>query len=98
MLTIRMTRMGSKKRPFFRVVVVEGKSARDGSFVESLGYYNPRKSPEVLTLDRERLAYWVSKGAKPSNTLRTLVVRNPVPAAPAVATTTGAAAEQPAAS
>ena len=54
MVTIRLTRMGSKKRPFFRVVVVEGKSARDGSFVESLGYYNPRKSPEFLTLDRER--------------------------------------------
>jgi small subunit ribosomal protein S16 len=97
MLTIRLTRMGSKKRPFFRVVVVEGKSARDGAFVESLGHYNPRRSPEVLDVDRERLAYWVSKGAQPSNTMRTLVARNPAPAAP-VAETSGAAGEQPAAS
>ena len=85
MLTIRLTRMGSKKRPFFRVVVVEGKSARDGSFVESLGYYNPRKSPEVLELDRTRYTHWVSQGAQPSNTLRTLVARNPAPAADAAA-------------
>jgi small subunit ribosomal protein S16 len=97
MLTIRMTRMGSKKRPFFRIVVVEGKAARDGSFTESLGYYNPRKSPEVLSIDRERLAYWVSKGAKPSDTLRTLVARAPAPAA-VVGATAGAAGEQPAAS
>jgi small subunit ribosomal protein S16 len=89
MLTIRLTRMGSKKRPFFRVVVVEGKAARDGAFTESLGYYNPRKSPEVLELDRARYQHWVSQGAQPSNTLRTLVARNPAPAA---------AAEAPAAS
>ena len=96
MLTIRLTRMGSKKRPFFRVVVVEGKSARDGSFVESLGYYNPRRAPEVLELDRERYGHWVSKGAQPSNTLRTLVARNPARvAAPAAGAAAGA---QPAAS
>jgi small subunit ribosomal protein S16 len=97
MLTIRLTRMGSKKRPFFRVVVVEAKAARDGSFTESLGYYNPRRTPEVLELDRERYGYWVSKGARPSHTLRTLVSRNPAPAA--AAPVAGAAAgAQPAAS
>jgi small subunit ribosomal protein S16 len=96
MLTIRLTRMGSKKRPFFRVVVVEGKAARDGAFTESLGYYNPRRTPEVLELDRARYEHWVSQGAQPSNTLRTLVARNPAPVAAPVA---GAAAgEQPAAS
>jgi small subunit ribosomal protein S16 len=96
MLTIRLTRMGSKKRPFFRVVVVEGKAARDGAFTESLGYYNPRRTPEVLELDRARYEHWVSQGAQPSNTLRTLVARNPAPAA--VPATGAAAGEQPAAS
>ncbi len=97
MVTIRLTRKGSKKRPFFRVVVVEGKSARDGSFVESIGYYNPRRTPEILQLDRERYGYWVSKGAQPSHTLRTLAARNPGPvsATPAAG---AAAGEQPAAS
>jgi small subunit ribosomal protein S16 len=79
MVTIRLTRMGSKKRPFFRVVVVEQRSARDGSFVESLGYYNPRRNPELLELDRARLSYWLEKGARRSNTVRTLVARNPAP-------------------
>lgn len=85
MLTIRLTRMGSKKRPFFRVVVVEGKAARDGAFTESLGYYNPRRTPEVLELDRARYEHWVNQGAQPSNTLRTLVARNPAPVAAAAA-------------
>jgi small subunit ribosomal protein S16 len=82
MVTIRMTRVGSKKRPFFRIVVVEARSARDGSVTESLGLYDPRRKPEFFQLDRDRFAHWVSKGARPSNTLKTLVARNP--AAPAV--------------
>ena len=82
MVTIRMTRVGSKKRPFFRIVVVEGRTARDGSVTESLGLYDPRRSPEFFQLDRDRFAHWVSKGAKPSSTLKTLVARNPATAAP----------------
>ena len=81
MVTIRMTRVGSKKRPFFRIVVVEGRSARDGSVTESLGLYDPRRKPEFFLLDRDRFAHWVAKGARPSNTLKTLVARNPAPAA-----------------
>ena len=81
MVTIRMTRVGSKKRPFFRIVVVEGRTARDGSVTESLGLYDPRRKPEFFQLDRERFAHWVSKGARPSSTLKTLVSRNPAPAA-----------------
>ncbi len=65
MVTIRLTRMGSKKRPFFRVVVVESKSARDGAFIENLGYYEPRKKPEVLSLDRERLRPLGGQGRAP---------------------------------
>ena len=82
MVTIRMTRVGSKKRPFFRIVVVEGRTARDGSVTESLGLYDPRRKPEFFKLDRDRFAYWVSKGAKASSTLKTLVSRNPAPASP----------------
>jgi small subunit ribosomal protein S16 len=79
MVTIRLTKVGSKKRPFFRIVVVEGRTARDGSVAESIGLYDPRRKPEFFQLDRVRFAHWVSKGAKPSSTLKTLVTRNPAP-------------------
>jgi small subunit ribosomal protein S16 len=82
MLVIRMRRAGSKKRPFFRVVVTEAKNPREGSFVEVLGHYNPRTKPETLELDRERVAHWIKAGARPSDTVRTLLARAPV-AAPA---------------
>lgn len=91
MLAIRLRRTGSKKRPFFRVVVTDSQNARDSSFVEVLGFYNPRTSPETLKLDRDRLTHWVGKGAVPSDTVRTLVAR--MPDAPPV---TEAVAEQPA--
>ena len=77
MLAIRLRRTGSKKRPFFRVVVTDSQSARDSSFVEVLGHYNPRTKPETLRLDRERLDHWLKAGAVPSDTIRTLVARMP---------------------
>jgi small subunit ribosomal protein S16 len=79
MLAIRLRRAGSKGRPFFRVVVTETRSAREGRFVEVLGNYNPRTKPETLDVDRERLAHWIASGARPSNTVRTLVNRMPPP-------------------
>ncbi len=85
MLAIRLRRAGSKNRPFYRVVVTETRSARDGRFVEVLGHYNPRTKPETIDLDRERLAHWLKSGAKASDTIRTLVDRMP-PAPPAVET------------
>ena len=81
MLVIRLRRAGSKNRPFFRVVVTETRSARDGRFVEVLGHYNPRTKPESLTMDRARLEHWLKSGARPSDTVRTLVDRMP-PAPP----------------
>ena len=69
-------------------VVVEGRTPLAGSVVESVGLYDPRRSPEFFQLDRDRYAHWVSKGAKASSTLKTLVARNPAPASPE-----GAAAE-----
>ena len=72
MLAIRLRRTGSKKRPFFRVVVTDSRTARDSRFVEILGHYNPRTVPETLKIDRERLAHWVKTGAQQSDTVRTL--------------------------
>jgi len=77
MLTIRMRRAGSKNRPFYRIVVAEARSGRDGRFVEVLGHYDPRTKPESVQIDRERLAHWVSAGANPSSTVRTLLDRMP---------------------
>jgi small subunit ribosomal protein S16 len=79
MLAIRLRRAGSKNRPFFRVVVTESRSAREGRFVEVLGSYNPRTRPESLDIDRERLAHWLKAGARPSDSVRTLVDRLPPP-------------------
>jgi small subunit ribosomal protein S16 len=86
MVVIRLRRAGSKKRPFFRVVVTDSRAARDSSFVEVLGHYNPRTNPETLKLNRERLDHWLKAGALPSDTVRTLVDRAPVEA-PAVEAT-----------
>jgi len=92
MVTIRLTRVGSKKRPFFRIVVVEGRTPLAGSVVESVGLYDPRRKPqEFFQLDRDRFAHWVSKGAKPSSTLKSLVARNPAPASPEAAAAAPAA-------
>ena len=77
MLVIRMRRVGSKKRPFFRIVVTEHSAPRDGKFTEVLGTYNPRTKPETLTLNRERIDHWVKQGARPSDTVRTLMSRAP---------------------
>ena len=85
MLMVRLRRAGSKNRQFYRVVVTEGRSARDGRFVEVLGHYNPRTKPETLVLNRERLAHWIKNGATPSDTVRTLIDRAPAPAAPEAA-------------
>ena len=87
MLAIRLRKVGSKKRPYFRVVVIEAGNPRDGSFVEVLGNYNPRSKPAKVEVDRERLQYWIGKGARPSDTVRTLVARHLTPppaAAPSV--------------
>jgi small subunit ribosomal protein S16 len=83
MVVIRLRRAGSKKRPFFRIVVTDSRAARDSSFVEILGHYNPRTKPALVDVQKERVDYWISKGAVPSDTVRTLIKRHltPVPAA-----------------
>ena len=76
MVAIRLRRAGSKKRPFFRVVVTDSRAARDSSFVEILGHYNPRSRPAVVQVNKERLDHWVGKGAQLSDTVRTLLKRH----------------------
>lgn len=76
MVAIRLRRAGSKKRPFFRIVVTDSRAARDSSFVEILGHYNPRTRPALVDVQRERIDYWISKGAQPSDTVRTLIARH----------------------
>ena len=76
MLCIRMRRTGSKKRPFYRVVVTEARSPREGSFLEVLGMYNPRQKPAVVEIDTARVEHWIAKGARPSDSVRTLLARH----------------------
>ena len=73
MLSIRMTRVGSKKKPFFRVVVSEARSGLLGDVIENVGTYNPRTKPAKVEINKERVSYWISKGAKPSDSVRTLI-------------------------
>jgi small subunit ribosomal protein S16 len=73
MLSIRMTRVGSKKKPYFRVVLSEGRSGLLGDVVENLGTYNPRSKPAEVNVNKARLAHWLKMGAKPSDSVRTLV-------------------------
>ena len=79
MLAIRLTRVGRKKRSFYRVVAAERSSARDSAAVEILGHYDPRSSPERLEIDRERLAHYLRAGAQPTDTVRTLLARHKAP-------------------
>ena len=79
MVVIRMRKMGSKKRPFFRVIVTDSRTARDSSFVEIVGHYNPRTKPAKVDINRERIDHWVGKGAQLSDTVRTLLKRHVTP-------------------
>ncbi len=72
-LTIRLTRMGSKKRPFYRLVVLERASRRDGRPLEFLGHYNPMTNPAEVVIDKEGYEKWIKQGATPSDTVRALV-------------------------
>lgn len=86
MLSIRLRRTGSTKRPYYRVVVADSRAWRDGRFVEVLGHYDPRRQPAVVKIDGERAQYWLDQGAQASDTVRSLLKREQQPkAAPAQA-------------
>ncbi|MBZ5539094.1 MAG: 30S ribosomal protein S16 [Acidobacteriia bacterium] len=73
MLTIRLARIGKKKKPFYRVVVIERTRSRDGRTVDAVGTYDPLKKPAEIKLDAERIKYWLGHGAQPSDTVRSFL-------------------------
>ena len=75
---IRLKRMGSKKRPFYRIVVADSRSPRDGRFIETVGTYNPLPEPEQVTLKEEAIMNWLSNGAQPSDTVRNILSKQGV--------------------
>jgi small subunit ribosomal protein S16 len=70
---IRLKRIGAKKAPFYRIVVADARSPRDGKFIEEIGYYNPTKEPAVFKVDEEKALAWLANGAQPSDTTKTLL-------------------------
>ena len=72
---IRLKRMGTKKKPFYRLVVTDARRAVVGKYIEALGYYDPRKKPTILNINKEKALEWLKKGAKPSDTVRSLFQR-----------------------
>ena len=94
MVKIRLMRMGAKKRPFFRVVVADARSPRDGRFIENIGKYHPLSHPSVIEIDEERALHWLRSGAQPTDPARVLLQKTgvwsrftgePAPEAPAPA-------------
>ena len=73
MVKIRLRRMGAKKAPFYRVVVADSRFARDGRFIEEIGYYDPTKNPSVVSIDADKAEQWLSNGAQPTDTVRELL-------------------------
>ena len=73
MVKIRLRRMGAKKAPFYRVVVADSRFARDGRFIEEIGYYDPTKEPSVVKIDAEKAKQWLDNGAQPTDTVRGLL-------------------------
>ena len=70
---LRLTRVGSKKNPIYRIVAADSRSPRDGKFLEIVGRYNPQTDPSTIEFDEERIRHWLSKGAQPSNTVQRLL-------------------------
>ena len=80
---IRLARYGAKKRPFYRIVVANSESPRDGKFLESIGTYNPLLNPAEVKVKNERVKYWMDQGAVPTDTVRTLLKKQGVSSNPA---------------
>ena len=72
---IRLKRLGARKRPFYRVVVADQRSPRDGRFIENIGRYQPLDDPSLIEIDQERALHWLRVGAQPSNTVRVLMTK-----------------------
>ena len=73
MVTIRLARYGAKKKPFYRIVVADSRSPRDGRFIDLLGFYDPKKNPAVVQFKKDKLNQWLQQGARPSETVAQLI-------------------------
>jgi len=73
LVKIRLTRMGAKHKPFYRIVVADSRARRDGPFIEIVGYYNPMKEPSEIKMDIEKVKLWLQRGAQPSNSVKRLL-------------------------
>ena len=76
MVKIRLRRMGAKKAPFYRIVVADSRSPRDGRFIEEVGYYDPMKEPADVKLDNEKIEKWLANGAQPTETVKAILKKN----------------------
>ncbi len=76
MVKIRLKRVGAHKKPFYRVVVADSRTQRDGRFIEEIGYFNPMTEPNVVKIDEERAKEWLSKGAQPTEIVRSLLKKS----------------------
>ena len=76
MVKIRLTRMGDKKSPVYRIIVADERSPRDGRFIEEIGYYDPTKDPVVIKIDGEKAKKWIANGAQPTDTVKALLKKN----------------------
>ena len=72
---MRLTRMGDKKAPFYRVVVADSRKSRDGEYVDLVGTYNPLKNPEEIKIDNDKAAAWIANGAQPTDTVKVLLTK-----------------------
>ena len=73
MVRLRLTRLGAKGKPFYRIIAADSRSPRDGRFIEQLGHFNPMTEPNDLKVDLERVDYWIGVGAQPSDTVSSLI-------------------------
>jgi len=73
---IRLARLGAKKAPFYRIVVMDSRKARNGEYIDSIGHYNPTKEPAEVKIDIEKAKKWISQGAQPTDTVRALLKKN----------------------
>ena len=78
MVKMRLKRMGMKKKPFYRVVVADERSPRDGRFIEEIGTYDPNKEPSEIKIDAEKAKQWIANGAQPTDTVRVLLKKSNV--------------------
>ena len=76
MVKIRLKRIGAKKAPFYRIVVADSRSPRNGRFIEEIGYYDPMKEPAVINVDVEKAKTWIKNGAQPTETAKALLVKS----------------------